>query len=198
MGLPDPAGEGVALALVRHGQTADNAPPLRFQGRTDTPLNEVGRSQVRILAGASPPGAGWRRIVSSDLSRAAESAAILAEALDLPVERDRRLSESDRGRWEGRLVEEIAREEPGPYGAWREDPAAFRFPGGESVIEHRERALEALDDLLRGALPALVICHGGTMRCMLDPSLERFHDFVVPNAGVFVLDARGLPVPHSE
>lgn len=194
MGLPDPAALGLALVLVRHGETDHNRPPLRFQGRLDPPLNDAGRRQVRTLAEASSASAGWRRIVASDLRRAVESATVLAEALGLGVEQDARLAESDRGRWEGELVEDVERSEPDLYTAWRANPATFRFPGGESVREHSERALAVLADLLRGELPALVVSHGGTMRCMLEPSLEHFHDLVVPNAATFAIDGDGRPV----
>src|SRR5688572_7485281 len=104
--LPAPSTPGLAVVLVRHGQTNDNLPPLRFQGRRDTPLNDVGRAEMRRLAEAATPG--YAALISSDLDRAAESARILAEPLGLQPQTDPRWSESHRGRWEGLLMEDVA------------------------------------------------------------------------------------------
>ena len=46
------------------------------------------------------------------------------------------------------------------------DPS-FRFPGGESLEEHMQRTWAALEDIGAGPLPALAVCHGGTIRCAL-------------------------------
>ncbi|HKP89812.1 MAG TPA: histidine phosphatase family protein, partial [Thermoleophilaceae bacterium] len=101
------------ILLARHGETDDNVPPLRFQGQRDTPLNDVGRAQARELAeriaALDPPIAAlW----CSDLSRARETAAIVGAELGLEPRVDGRLAESHRGAWEGRLIDDIAREEP--------------------------------------------------------------------------------------
>lgn len=74
------------LYLLRHGETEWNR-VKRLQGRTDIPLNENGRAQMRraadILAGLDT---GIDRIFSSPLGRARESAAIVAERLCYPKE----------------------------------------------------------------------------------------------------------------
>ena len=69
------------LTLIRHGETDWNRARL-IQGSTDIPLNETGRAQARQTAerlrGAlEDPTAA--RIVSSDLSRARETAQIIAD-----------------------------------------------------------------------------------------------------------------------
>lgn len=179
------------ILLARHGETDDNREPLRAQGWRDTPLNARGRHQAAELAGRA---AGWglASLWSSDLSRAVETAGAVAVELGLEVRLDARLREGSRGRWEGRLFEDIAREEPELYGAWRRAGAGFRFPGGESLQEHSDRVLAALGDIhAAGPLPALVVCHGGSIRvvlCSRDPrGLDAFHEFRVPNTGVFEL-----------
>jgi probable phosphoglycerate mutase len=105
---------------------------------------------------------------------------------------DARLREGARGRWEGRLFIDIEREEPEAYAAWRRGGPDFRFPGGESLLEQQQRVTAALDDVERtGDLPALVVCHGGSIRvvlCTRDPrGLDAFHEFPVPNAAVIPL-----------
>jgi glucosyl-3-phosphoglycerate phosphatase len=183
------------ILLARHGETDDNVPPQRFMGSRDTPLNARGREQARALADAVA-ARGVRGLWSSALSRARETAEIVGAALGLPAQIDNRLAESHRGRWEGRLVTEIEAEEPDLWAAWRRGGAGFRFPGGESLLEHQTRALAALDDIGSGPLPALVVAHGGTIRAVAAAShprgLDAFHELEVPNGAVFSLDnARG-------
>jgi len=176
------------ILLARHGETDDNRPPLRFQGRTDTPLNETGRGQAAELAGRVA-GEGIRSLWSSDLSRALETAEIVGGRIGLEPSVDARLSEASRGRWEGRLMEDVAREEPELYAAWLRAGDGFRFPGGESLLEQQQRVLAALDDIrAQGPLPALAVAHGGSIRVVLchlhGRSLSAFHEWKVPNVCV--------------
>ena len=173
------------ILLARHGETDYNVPPARVQGWRDIPLNDHGRDQARKLALAAA-GEGLRSIWSSQLARARETADIVAEETGLEVRVDERLAESDRGEWEGRLLDDIARDEPELWDAWRRAGAEFRFPGGESLDEHLARVSAVLDDITAGELPALAVCHGGTIRCAFaraDPrGLDAFHELEVPHA----------------
>ncbi len=173
------------ILLARHGETDDNVPPQRVQGWIDSPLNDHGRAQAQELAALVKPR-GVAAVYSSHLSRARESAEIVARELGLEVTVDERLAESRRGDWEGRLLDEIEREEPELWAAWRRGGAEFRFPGGESLAEHADRVAAALTDVRAGALPALCVCHGGTIRCafaLASPrGLDSFHELDVPNA----------------
>jgi broad specificity phosphatase PhoE len=176
------------ILLARHGETDDNREPIRVQGFTDTPLNDTGRAQAAALAHRMAE-AGLRSVWSSDLSRARETADIVAAALGLAVSLDERLREAYRGRWEGHRFVDIEREEPELYAAWRRAGANFRFPGGESLLEQQQRVTAAVADIHgRSPLPALVVCHGGSIRVMLcrhDPrGLDAFHTFEVPNTAV--------------
>lgn len=181
--------EGIILA--RHGETDDNVEPLRVQGFRDTPLNGTGRRQARELA-ERLKGEELHSLWSSDLSRALQTAEIVGAALGLEARVDSRLREAHRGRWEGRLFIDIAREEPDLYCAWLQAGERFRFPGGESLGEQQLRVRASLKDIrLAGGLPALVVTHGGCIRailCLRDPrGLRAFHDFGVPNGAVVAL-----------
>jgi broad specificity phosphatase PhoE len=173
------------ILLARHGETADNVPPARVMGRRDPPLSERGREQASRLA-REVGGDGVRALYTSDLRRATETAAIVGEQLGLELLVDPRFAESDRGRWEGRLIRDIEHEEPEAWRAWLRAGDGFRFPGGESLREHLDRVAAALDDVTAGALPALIVCHGGTIRCAFaarrDCGLDAFHELDVPNA----------------
>jgi broad specificity phosphatase PhoE len=182
------------ILLARHGETDDNVPPQRFGGSRDTPLNARGRQQARALADAVADH-GLRALWCSRLARARETAEIVGAAAGLEPRIDDRLAESHRGRWEGRVVTDIQREEPDLWAAWRRGGAGFRFPGGESLAEHQRRALAALDTVRGGPLPALVVAHGGTIRAIAAAAhprgLDAFHDLEVPNGAVFSLDDLG-------
>jgi probable phosphoglycerate mutase len=182
---------GHALYLARHGETDDNRQPIRVQGFADTPLNDTGRRQAAELA-ERVAHLGLRSLWSSDLKRASDTARVLGARLGLPVRLDRRLREANRGRWEGRLFIDIERECPEGYAAWRRAGGSFRFPGGESLLEQLERVHASLEDIrCTGELPALAVCHGGSIRvelCARDPrGLAAFHDFEIPNVAVVPL-----------
>ena len=181
------------ILLARHGETDDNVPPLRFQGQRDTPLNERGRAQARELAervaALDPPLASlW----SSDLSRARETAEIVGQRIGLAPRLDARLREGWRGEWEGFLFDEIAARDPERYAAWRSPNAeiGFHFPGGETLAQQQSRVLASLREIssIEGAQPALVVCHGGSIRTMLcahDPrGLAAFHTYEIPNVAL--------------
>ena len=93
------------LWLVRHGALPPN-PERRFVGARDLPLSKAGRAQVRALAVDLAPVLADPRLVallSSDLSRCRETAAILAAAAGRPllVHADVDLREISLGAWEG-------------------------------------------------------------------------------------------------
>jgi probable phosphoglycerate mutase len=178
--------------LARHGETAANAEG-RVQGWLDPPLNERGREQARELAERAA-GLGLRTLYSSQLARARETADIVGERVGLTPRADERFAESNRGAWEGRLLKEIEREDPRDWAAWQRAGADFRFPGGgESLGEHLARVEAGLADVEQGELPALVVSHGGTIRCALvaraGRRLEEFTRIPVPNAALVPLEA---------
>ncbi len=175
--------------LARHGETAANAEG-RVQGSLDLPLNERGREQARALA-EEAAALGLRAIYTSQLDRARETAQIVGERVGLEPLIDERFAESRRGAWEGRLLREIEAEEPEAWGAWQRG-GDFRFPGGgESLPEHVARVAEALAGVEAGDLPALVVCHGGSVRAALvarGRPIEEFQRIAVPNAALFALE----------
>ena len=173
------------ILLARHGQTDYNAPPTRIQGSLDPPLNETGRAQARELA-ELVAGEGLAALYVSDMLRARQTAEIVGERVGLEPVVEPRVRECGWGAWEGRLVEDIAREDPGDWEAWLRAGESFRFPSapgkpGESLAEHMARTTEALEEVGSGELPALVVCHGGTIRVALaardERGLDAYHDF---------------------
>jgi broad specificity phosphatase PhoE len=180
------------VVLARHGQTDDNREPIRVQGFVDTPLNDTGRRQARELAQRIAAGQPIDSLWASDLSRARETAEIVGARIGLEPTLDARLREANRGDWEGQRFVDLEREQPEGYAAWLRAGLEFRFPGGESLLDQQERVTAACRDIhATGRLPALVVCHGGSIRVMLcarDPrGLDAFHEFDVPNVAVVEL-----------
>jgi broad specificity phosphatase PhoE len=193
--MPSPSDQARHILLLRHAETDDNRDPVRVQGRRDVPLSPAGRRQAEALAARiSSTNSGFAALYCSDLERSRETARIIGDALGVQPIEDERFSESWRGEWEGRTWEEIARADPSGYEAWRRAGAGFRFPGGESLAEHSERVRAALAAIAgRAHLPALVVCHGGTIRVALcralGRGLEAFHEWDVPNGALVAVPA---------
>jgi len=98
--------------------------------------------------------------------------------------------ETDAGDWTDRSFAEVQAEAPELFAAFLAGDAAFAFPGGESFAQQELRVGAALDDVERGELPALVVCHGMVIRAALSvraghwlPSGQR-----VPNGALVPLD----------
>ena len=175
------------ILLARHGETDDNLPPLRFQGSRDTPLNATGREQAHALAErVAREHPDVQALYSSQLSRARETAEIVGAKVGLRPVIDARFAESFRGEWEGFLFPEIEARDPEGFAAFRRAGADFRFPGGESMQEHQDRVMAGIEDVRRAcADPALIVCHGGSIRVALcairGVGLDEFWSFEVPN-----------------
>ncbi|MBO4164602.1 MULTISPECIES: histidine phosphatase family protein [Micromonospora] len=141
------------LIIWRHGNTDWNAAG-RVQGQTDVPLNDLGREQARS---AAPLLAALRPdvVVASDLCRAADTAAALAQLTGHPVRPDARLRERHFGHWQGLALTDAAERFPTEYARWR---AGDPDPGA---------GIEPLDDLGKrvgtALLAAVELADGGTV-----------------------------------
>lgn len=173
--------------LARHGETAYNA-ERRFQGQGTVPLSDRGREQAQALA-EEAAGHGFASLWSSPLPRARETAGIVAVRLGLEVAEDPRLMETDAGDWTDRLFAEVEAEDPERFAAFVGTDPGFAFPGGESFAQQRERVVAALGDIrAAGPLPALVVCHRGSMRLALEDARgERVTLDQIPNGALVAL-----------
>jgi probable phosphoglycerate mutase len=183
-----------SILLARHGET-DAKRRRMLLGRHELRLNAQGRRQAAELA-AAVAGDGLVRLYASPAGRALETAAIVAARTGLEPIVDERLAETAKGRWEGRVRAEVKRTEPQLYRALRRAPERFRFPEGESLREHQRRVRSVLAEIAAGPLPALVVCHDGTIRCALalghPDGLAAWREFTVPNAQPIHFDERWL------
>ena len=194
------------VGFIRHGLTRWNV-QKRIQGRRDLPLSAEGRKQVQRWA-AALSNYHWDRIVSSDLERAIETAAILNRTLRVPMATDARLREQDWGRWEGQTMAHIRQQEPQHLALEATAGWDFAPPGGESRLQVFHRALAAVTDIIKDAdrQQVLVVAHEGITKCLYyrlalnvlkqpDPPLMRFyglHWFIFRGGRVHRLEANAL------
>jgi broad specificity phosphatase PhoE len=149
------------LLLARHGETDWNRDG-RWQGHSDTPLNEQGRRQARELAEQLDE---VDVVYSSDLARARDTAEIVAERLGLVVQTDRRLRERGFGAWEGLNSAEIQRDFADEHTRWKSGEG-FGAKDAEPFDAFAARIHAFLEEVLRLHPDAnvLVISHGGSIR----------------------------------
>ena len=151
------------VCLVRHGQSVSNAAGV-WQGQGDSPLSDVGRTQVEGL-GRALQGQPYDLVVSSDLSRAADT----ARASGVDVEHDRAWREIDVGDWEGLTMEQVVERFPEQIEALKARKT-FAIGGGESwpqVFARADASLAAVRARLPDGGRAIVFTHGGIIAALL-------------------------------
>ena len=151
------------VILLRHGQTDYNVDG-RMQGHLDSHLTPTGHEQAAaaapVLAELAPD-----RLISSDLRRAVDTAAVIGAAAGLDVKVDPRLRETHLGQWQGRTIAEIEAGWPGAIAEWRSDPG-WAPPDGESRIDVVRRSRPVIDELDEEYADnpegiVVVVAHGG-------------------------------------
>lgn len=197
------------LWLIRHGETGWNA-ARRFQGHHDVPLNEVGVAQARRLARRlelEHRDAPFEALVSSDLSRAVETARATSEVTGLPLTLRPELRERHYGVLSALTPEEMVVQQPEAWAQWRARTPSYVLPGGESLEQFTHRVVTGLLAVAH-ATPGkkvAVVVHGGVLDCVyraamglpLDaPRTQSIHNASINRVrvdaeGTFAIDAWG-------
>lgn len=159
------------LFLVRHGATQLTAED-RFSGSVGVELSDEGRRQAALL-GARLHDEGITAAYSSSMSRARETARLVAGPCNVPVELRDELREISHGRWEGLTRREVEARYPDEYAAWEEDPFTFAPEGGESGVGVLARALPVVREVVtrHPGECVLVVSHKATIRLLLSSLL---------------------------
>lgn len=153
--------------LARHGEIAGSG-EFRYNGQSEVPLTPKGMEQYRALAQRlkeAPVAACY----SSDLSRCLLGAEILCADRGIrPIPRPE-LRELSFGEWEGLTWSELEQRFPEQWLARMHDFVSVRPPGGENLLDLRERVLPVIREIVarhRGE-QVLVVAHGGVNRIVL-------------------------------
>lgn len=163
---------GPHFLFIRHGEADDvNG---RCIGHTDVPLSSAGGDAMRALVDRWPAeldGIRPVRLVSSDLRRAVESAAILRDAWSLGVAYDPRLREMSFGEWDGRSWQDLELRDGERLGVWMQAWTTAVTPGGEGAGDVARRAAVWLGTQLTDGLGesewVTVVSHAGWIRAAL-------------------------------
>ena len=170
--------EVMKVYAVRHGEIELNA-ENRVCGVSNGELTERGREQAERLA-EELSGISFDAVISSPQKRALQTARPTAERCGLPVLQEPRLAEQNYGIYEG-----VPRDDEGFLSNKRQ--FAFRYPGGESMMQVAARVYGFLDELKekRPQDTVLLVTHGGVLRVLNsyfeDMTNEEFFRFGAQN-----------------
>jgi broad specificity phosphatase PhoE len=186
------------IYLIRHGQSEANAEG-RIQGWFDSPLNGLGRRQAHCLARRLSTESPFFAIFSSPLRRAAETAEIIADHLNCPINFENDLREYNMGPITGLTLQEVKEQFPGRYLTFKHNKRSPHLPGEEGEDAFLERVRQCMDKILQ-QIPddqsVQIISHSGTLNACLRNWLGLTNNsrrlFSFHNASITVVKANAL------
>ena len=153
---------GRSFYLIRHGQPQQHRDKI-FLGQTDVPLSDEGRKQAEKARAALP--VGIRRIYSSDLKRALQTAEIIGGQIIAT----KGFREMNLGSWDGRYIEDIKREFSELYQKRGRNLFAFKTGNkAENFYDLQYRTVKSLIDILKtdSSPEIFIVAHSGVIRCI--------------------------------
>ena len=161
---------------MRHGQSHDNARGLISGAGSDPDLTSFGEDQARLAAAlfkALDPIPS--HIVVSSLKRTHQTASLVTGHANFIIDAD--INERHLGEHDG-LITELRQKE------------LKTLPGEESSIAHSIRVILAVNRHLESLPLPLFICHGGTIRRLLEET-DLTSAVTVGNAEIYKLAPNG-------
>lgn len=186
------------LFLIRHGQSEWNQKSI-VQGQKDTKLSHLGKKQAEKL-GIRFSNEKIDYIYSSDLSRAFNTAKIIADKINMTVIVDKSIREINFGSWEGLTIEEIKSKYKEDYILWKQNPDKLQVQGGESLEVLQKRSLDFIHELLnkhKGKNIAIV-SHTATLKVLilglLGIPLSNYKNLALNNVSLTTIEVRDYNV----
>ncbi|MGB3281723.1 MAG: histidine phosphatase family protein [Methylovirgula sp.] len=162
------------LILTRHGHV-DGIDPERFRGRTDLPLTELGRGQVKAVAARI--AALWTpaAIYTSPMSRCVATGDAIAQACGVERRILDDLNDLDYGLWQWETYEAVSRAWPEQFAVWKSTPHLIRFPDGDSLQDLVARTANAVRFVLsrHAAETVVLVGHDSVNRALLLQLLDQ-------------------------
>jgi 2,3-bisphosphoglycerate-dependent phosphoglycerate mutase len=166
-----------------------------MSGWHDVPLSAEGRKEIALLAHRLQREGGIAGIYSSTLRRAADTAAAIASATELPITYVPELKEINCGEVDGHEIEQVKRDYPMLWQAnLRQDDPDFKWPNGESYRQFRMRCLTGLRRIVANHADrqVVLVTHAGVISQIIGyvqgMSPARWEAFRPATASVSVLE----------
>lgn len=155
------------VLLIRHGETEWNKLG-KFQGCTDIALSDDGIKQAELLRDRI--NGDFDYIYASPLSRAFETAKVVALNTGKEVVLAPEIREINFGEWEGLTLKGIEEKYPEVFKVWRTDKIEGNFCGGDlSLHNASSRATKCILDIVREhkGKKIIIVAHGGIIKAGL-------------------------------
>lgn len=155
------------IYLIRHGEVEGAGTP-RYNGQGDVKLTPQGREQFHALK-ERLAGEPISACYSSDLSRCAWGADLIASRFGITPRKSAELRELNIGHWEGMTWQDLMSRYPEEWQARLDDIVNYRVPRGENLLDVHDRVMPAIARIVtehRGE-EILVVGHGGVNRIIL-------------------------------
>lgn len=182
------------LYILRHGQSEWNV-LNKVQGQENTQLTEEGVRQAHKAA-ERLIGENIDMIYSSDLSRAHDTAKIVADKLNLEVETLCGIREINFGIWQGLDLETIKKDHGDHYNLWRTEPHRLSLEKGETLSIVQERVLKDTNRLVseNPGKKILLVSHGTAIKTLilglLDIDISKYNKITIGNTGISIIEFR--------
>ncbi|WP_025784400.1 histidine phosphatase family protein [Sporosarcina sp. D27] len=173
----------ITIGLIRHGITDWNDLG-KAQGTSDISLNKLGRKQAGAVGDRILEEGNWDMIISSDLSRAIETAEIIGSKINLAITCfDERIREIDCGEIEGTTEEDRVE-------IWGSNWRKLNL-GMESFEDVGKRGIEFMEELVTtyDGKRVLIVSHGALIGLTLQRILPTvFQSTHMDNTSLTVLN----------
>lgn len=182
------------IYLLRHGNPGNPGDLRRCLGKTDVPVSEYGKEQIR-KSQKYINSFDWTKVYSSPMKRCLETAECLGiDRNEIQIKDDFR--EMDAGIWENMTFVNIKEQYPDLYEEKGKSLGTFAVEGAESFQKAGERFCRCLNEILKETDESLlVIAHAGVIRSFLcavtGKSYDEVMDFSVPYGSITILEEEG-------
>lgn len=161
------------IIFVRHGKPDFPHDRLYCDSQEDPVLTADGHQQAQAAATVlqqEPVDV----IYASPMQRTLMTAEPIVKACGVPMHTDERLKERPFGQWDGLYFDEIQRDFPEEFLAWKRDPVSFVPQGGEPITDHQQRITGAVQEIIDrhpGEL-IVIVMHVGPIRMCVTASMK--------------------------